>query len=416
MVVSVVTTCPAPLVCRTPDLAAQIGVCAVAVTLVSATILSRFGINLGSYSADFSLIALYGLLLSALLSGRAALVTTRLALYGLGMTVAAASFFVNTSQTSGAAVSVSSLALLAVIYFPFAWTVPAASDDRFGPRSALRIFDCIALICACGGIAQFSGQYVIKSPLLFDFTPLLPTVLQGPSGYNTVIEVGDLFKANGFFLREPSTFSFLMGLAIVIELNRPVRRPWRLGLYVCGLLLSYSGTGLLALLLGLIFPLSARSVLRLGAAVSVAFIVYLVLADALNLEFTANRVAEFSSDRSSAYIRYIAPFHAVAGAIDLPWWALLIGHGPGSITRTSHGVQTFDPTWAKVIFEYGVLGLVSFVCLIYLSLRSFHPSIRAVLFASWLVMGGHLLSPENMAILFALCGMWTLARPQFSIH
>ena len=235
MVVSVVTTCPAPLVCRTPDLAAQIGVCAVAVTLVSATILSRFGINLGSYSADFSLIALYGLLLSALLSGRAALVTTRLALYGLGMTVAAASFFVNTSQTSGAAVSVSSLALLAVIYFPFTWTVPAASDDRFGPRSALRIFDCIALICACGGIAQFSGQYVIKSPLLFDFTPLLPTVLQGPSGYNTVIEVGDLFKANGFFLREPSTFSFLMGLAIVIELNRPVRRPWRLGLYVCGL-------------------------------------------------------------------------------------------------------------------------------------------------------------------------------------
>ena len=35
--------------------------------------------------------------------------------------------------------------------------------------------------------------------------------------------------------------------------------------------------------------------------------------------------------------------------------------------------------------------------------------LKAVLFASWLVMGGHLLSPENIATLYVLAAAW---RPQ----
>jgi hypothetical protein len=66
-----------------------------------------------------------------------------------------------------------------------------------------------------------------------------------------------------------------------------------------------------------------------------------------------------------------------------------------------------DPTWAKLLFEYGALGFVTFVGLFLTALR--RPGIplqlRAALFWGWLIMGGHLLSPEQNFLTLMLVGL-----------
>jgi hypothetical protein len=378
-----------------------------ALVLVATTLFARFGINFGSYSLDFALVALYILLAALLYSGRSAIDESMALLYVAAMGVAALSLVVNDGLSSINRSSPSSLLLLAAIYLPFVFTLPAQGPPWSKPDRILGAFSSIALICALAGIAQFYLQFVINQPWLFDFTPWIPETLRGPSGYNTVIEVGDLYKSNGFFLREPSGFSFVVALAMIIELTS-TRRWWRMATFGLALLLTYSGTGVLALIVGLLFPISRKSILRLVVLGAFAFLLLVMLGDALNLSVTANRVTEVESDRSSAYIRYIAPMRVVLGSINTNPWAALLGHGPGSIQRTTQGFEFFDPTWAKLLFEYGLTGYAIFVSMV---LYALHRSpiqfeLKAVLFGSWLVMGGHLLSPENVATLYVLAAVW----------
>ena len=375
--------------------------------LVATTLFARFGINFGSYSLDFALVALYILLAASLYSGRSVINESMALLYVVGMGVAALSLIVNNGLSPVDRSSSSSLLLLAAIYLPLVVTL--RTQGPLWPEQAriVKTFSNIAMICALACIVQFYLQFVVKQPWLFDFTPWIPDALRGPSGYNTVIEVGELRKSNGFFLREPSGFSFVVALAMIIELTSS-RRWLRIGMFAFALLLTYSGTGLLALIIGLTFPISRKSLLRLLLLGSAAWVLFGVVGEALNLSFTTNRVTEIGSDRSSAYIRFIAPMRVVLDSIDTDPWVAVLGHGPGTIQRTARGFESFDPTWAKLLFEYGLTGFAIFVSMV---LYALHRSpiqfqLKAVLFGSWLLMGGHLLSPENVATLYVLAAVW----------
>jgi hypothetical protein len=63
--------------------------------ILSATVLSRFGINLGTYSLNFSLIAIYVLIGFELLSGNLMIDPRRLFAYYICVAVASTSFLVN---------------------------------------------------------------------------------------------------------------------------------------------------------------------------------------------------------------------------------------------------------------------------------------------------------------------------------
>ena len=270
----------------------------------------------------------------------------------------------------------------------------------------------MAALCAVTGIVQFYAQRIFHADWLFDFTPRIPAFLRGPSGYNTVIAVGSSVKSNGFFFREPSGFSFVMALGLMVECLTH-RRAARLGALGLGLLLSYSGTGLLALVIGLLVPMNGRNFLRVLGVAAVAGALFLLLAEPLNLSFTLARLDEFDSQRSSAYIRYIAPARLVAETAAQSPWLLWFGQGPGTIFRQDVGYEFHDPTWAKLIIEYGVVGLVAFVTLFLVALRG--PAaplrVRAMLFGGWLVMGGHLLSPEQNFMTLALVGLLPAEAP-----
>ena len=122
-----------------------------------------------------------------------------------------------------------------------------APDDRVVRRRAIRLFHPAGmLVVAIAGILQFFGQLVVKGPLLFTFVGIFrPDLIS--HGFNYVIPVpglGGLNKSNGFFLVEPSSFSQLMALAIIVELEF-FKPSWRLGVLGLALMLSFSGTGLL---------------------------------------------------------------------------------------------------------------------------------------------------------------------------
>lgn len=374
--------------------------------LLAITVGQRLGVNLGSYSLNLALPAMYALLVIAALSGVLLLSLKRLFLYGLCIAVGLASAMTNSTHASS-----DSLALLCVMYLPFLFVLrPGALTGR-GALWPILTFLHVAVACAIAGICQFYAQFFVHADWLFDFTPYLPDALRGPSGFNTVISVGSLHKSNGFFFREPSGFSFIMALGLIAEWHYR-RSLWRIGCLGLALLLTYSGTGLLALFIGLLFPLGAKTLLRVGLLACGGALLLWLLGDALNLSFTLSRLGEFGAERSSAYIRFVAPLRLVGDSFEThaltPW----LGHGPGTILRATPGYEFHDPTWAKLLFEYGALGCAAFLSLYLTTLtrRESPAQLRAALFFSWLLMGGHLLSPEHNFLMLALLGLAPPAR------
>jgi hypothetical protein len=368
--------------------------------ILAITLLQRFGLNFGSYSLNAALVAMFLFLAVAAAAGGLGVSGVRLCLYGVCMVAALSSALLN-ERTS----SFTSLALLAVMYLPFVFVLTPAAG--LGPARARDIFLDVAAFCAVAGVVQFYAQFVFHAGWLFDFTPHVPTFLRGPSGYNTVIQAAGSLKSNGFFFREPSGFSFVMALALMTEWLSHRRLP-RVAFLGLALLLTYSGTGLLALVIGLLFPMSGRNLVRLLFVAAGGAALFFVLEGPLNLSFTVARLQEFGSESSSAYIRYIAPGRLIADVAAAAPEQLWLGHGPGTIFRQQLGYEFHDPTWAKLIFEYGVVGLVAFLALFLTSLGGAAAPIRlrAMLFGGWLLMGGHLLSPEQNFMTLALVGLF----------
>jgi hypothetical protein len=372
--------------------------------LVSITVLQRLGVNFGSYSLNAGLLAMYGFLVVAAFRGALSVSLPTLIALTASFGVALMSAFVNAERSS-----MSSLSLLFAMYLPFAFLL--APGSGVSHDDAVDLFGDLAFLCGIAGVLQFYAQFVVHGDWLFDFTAYLPGWLRGPGGFNTVIPVGNHFKSNGFFFREPSGFSFLMALALMMEaLGR--RRPWRVVVFGLALLLTYSGTGLFALLIGSLVPLNRKTLARIAVLAGIGALAFWLLDDVLNLSFTLGRLDEFGSERSSGYIRYIAPGRLLADTAATEPATLWLGHGPGSISHKDAGFEFHDPTWAKLIFEYGVVGAAAFVALFLMALRrSAAPlRVRAMLFAAWLVMGGHLLSPEQNFLTLALVGFYP--RPE----
>lgn len=377
---------------------------ALAGLLLSTTVLQSLGLNFGSYSLNMALVGVYTCLAVAGLSGALALSHRRLLLYVLAITVALTSLLLNQHLARIDRSSTSSLFLLAAMYLPFVFTLEgrAAPDARW----VLRFFSSLCLVCALFGIAQFGAQFVLHAGWLFDYSAYLPEVFQGPKGFNTVIPVGNLFKSNGFFFREPSGFSYIMALALTAELI-VFKRIWRCAAFALALLLTYSGTGLLALGFAALFPLGLKTLKRVTLLALAGGVALLLLGDALNLWVTLGRLNEFGAERSSAYIRYVAPFRMLGDTLGAELWTPWLGQGPGAVFRQSLSYEFHDPTWAKLLVEYGVLGTVLFLALFLAALaQSKVPvAVRASLFFYWLIMGGHLLSPEVNFMTLALVGI-----------
>jgi hypothetical protein len=369
--------------------------------LLSVTVLERFGLNAGALSASAAMLAIYPFLAVAGVAGALSLSLERTLLYVGCLVIALASTLVNEASAS-----ISSLALVAAMYLPFVFVFRDGSLAEDDAGWIHRKFLDLAAVCAVIGVVQFGAQLVIHATWLFDFTSYIPAPLRVSGLFNTVIPIGSLNKSNGFFFREPSGFSYLMALGLIAECVS-FKRPQRVACLGLALLLTYSGTGILALLIASLHPFGVKTVLRLSILAIAFGVVFWLFGDALNLSFTLGRVGEFNAESSSGYIRYVAPMRLVSETIGENAFTAWLGHGPGTILRTTRSYEFHDPTWAKLLFEYGALGFMAFLALFLAALRrpGLPLQLRAALFWGWLIMGGHLLSPEQNFLTLVLVGV-----------
>ncbi|WP_367849553.1 hypothetical protein [Rhodoferax sp. WC2427] len=375
--------------------------------IVSLVMTDRLGIAVDSLSLGPSLPLTYGLLAVLLMSGWLAIDLPALLVYIGICTVAIASYWLNAFMQNGTPGTMGSMFLLMVIYLPFVFSISAHPNNRGHWLWTMRVLSNTLLVGAAAGIIQFYAQFVIRAPWLFDISVLIPEGIRAQGIYNSTIPVGSFFKANGIFFREPSNFSYMMAFGLVMELAifKRVKRMFCFGL---ALILSYSGTGLLALAIGLLLPLRARLLLRIGIAAAVILTANSLTGDPLNLAFTFGRTGEFTAPGSSAYARYVAPMQVVDAFISTKNWSLWVGNGPGLFLRTAAAFEAHDPTWAKLLFEYGLLGFILMLGLVGYKLSAFPApfQLRAVLFANWLVMGGYLLIPETVCFVYLVLALW----------
>jgi hypothetical protein len=381
---------------------------AILLALLSFTVFARFGLALSAdYSVQAELLALYTLVGVMALTGAAELNTRGALGYIAIVSVAAASFLVNASLGAHES-SVGSILLLTILYAPLAISL---REDLVQPSLwhwVMKTFLRIALFIALAGIAQFFAQFVYSPEWLFDFRPLIPDAIRGSGDYHTVQATRHwLMKSNGFFLREPTSFSFLMALALLCELSL-TRRKWVMAIFGAGILLSYSGSGVVALAVGMIFPPGRRSLVHLAAAVGLGALALLLLGDVLNLSYTVDRVNEVQNEKSSAYARFVDPAVALFHYMGSDVWTPVLGHGPGTLPRLT---DAYESTFAKLPFEYGLLGALAFGMLILGAInRAGTPiRIRIALGIAWVLLGSALLSPSHLLVIYILCAMWPRA-------
>lgn len=369
----------------------------------------RFQVNVGPYFANVGLIAQFLIIVILMAKNSLRVDPVRGALYTAAIAIMFAAWIWSPSTSSYL-----SAILVAAAYLAFIFVARLPDGNESLQHFTMTTFCNLMMIAAVAGILQFFTQFAYNPPWLFDFTDYIPLLFRGGGTYNTVISAGSFYKSNGFFFREPSTCSQYLALGLICEIamhRRKLRKLSILRMATLGfcLLLTYSGTGLITLFVGLMFPLGLKTAVRIGALGLGALLIFWFLGSALNLGFTANRINEFTSPGTSAYARFVAPVEFIQNQMDSHSITFLIGHGPGSVTRNVVHRSTYenaDPTWAKALFEYGIAGFGAFVGLMLFSaFRSRAPAeLIAAFCVGWLIIwGGVFLAPEMTALIFIMC-------------
>jgi hypothetical protein len=256
---------------------------------------------------------------------------------------------------SGNDFSYKSLALLVVIHASY---LVALRPGLARHDIQLQFYQTVMAIIAVCGIAQFALQFVTDHSTVFPIETKFPDAFV-IRNFNYMIPLrpgSAIYKSNGLFLIEPSTFSEYLAISFVIELLL-FHRFTRLTLLTLGLVLSYSGSGLVVLGCVLPFMLFVYRRFELLLLAIVVLGVAYVASDALHLDIFVTRAGEFENPNSSAYGRYIGGFDLFAQYLWPNFSNSLFGMGAGAFEHGGH-IRSFvsELTWVKMPFEYGLIG------------------------------------------------------------
>ena len=314
-------------------------------------------------------------------------------------------------ESDGISTSLPSLALFAVVQssliFRFADTISIAT-----PLHAF--FRNVILILAVLGIAQFAIQFIFGAHIAF-FLDNLPAgvIVRNFNVLNRLAWNSPIFKSNGVFLLEPSFLSQLTAIGIALEIVTR-RNYFRLLVLGIAALVSFSGTGLLMLAIFLpIYALSKGQYRILILACLLAAAVF-VAAEPLGLTALTSRINEFGSRGSSGWARFASPLVYLQDAAFQGPWSFLLGQGPGSVEQIKAlDYEAFDPTWAKLLYEYGFLGFAAYSALFYsVFIRSRMP-LKFPFGYTYFLLGGYLLNPSvvgQLSVMVVWTGMQGFAK------
>lgn len=380
--------------------------------LASALFLQRFSLAFGNSLMSLDIVPAAFILIHQFVSGRLLIQYDRLLWFLAAGMAATCSLWFNFSSTM-----LPSYCLFIVVYALLTLIRPC-SKDRY--RRTLLGFQSLAAVLSLLAVAQFLAQFVLDGKELIRFYGVVPDFLFASfetSRANTIIPLAEgssLIKSNGIFLTEPSTMSQIAALAILIEILE-FRRPRYLLLFALGLLLSYSGTGILILLLFLPLAGIGRRV-ALPILLVALFAFGLLGSGIIDSSIFFTRIGEFNETRTSGFQRFISPFWLAAEHINTaPLRVLLIGNGPGTtddfVARFWVWYSTSAGTWIKLFYEYGLIGSFVFICFLISCVRRTLCSrilLGAMLFY-YIFLGGLLLTTPFLILMIVLC---TLSVPE----
>ncbi len=377
-------------------------------TLFCCIVLQRFAIPAAGLKISMATPLVLSLAAWAVASGTLVIERRRMALYcGLcAVALFSVATQINLPLAMAPRMSLTSLYYwLAITGFAVLRFRHAVSESAF-----FRIVSFALAALAVAGLAQFALQFVGIS--LFAFTGIVPDQFLIEEQFNVTIPIDrGLNKSNGFFLVEPSVFSQLMALAVVIEALY-FRRTAYLAMFFVALLSSMSGTGWLVLgsyIAVLAISAGRRGLLGailLAAGCALAFTALsVVLPDFADM--MSGRVYEFTLPGTSGHERFVTPFLALQDLLNAAPWVSVTGVGPGASEQLMIPYVYHLNTPIKVLMEYGIFGLLLYLGLLTWGTRTRRQwTLLAPLMVLLLLTGGyHQFSP----ILFAVLLVGTVA-------
>jgi hypothetical protein len=352
---------------------------------------SQIALNIGDFPASTDLFA-YGIFSAYFLCTGFA----RIGLFGLVAFLVAAVFaFLKVRSTPDT--SWTSLFLMVVLYVPFFFRFKRNLSLQSVQEYVQNVFVSVAVVISVIAFVQLLAVNVLKLSIFTNIAFVLPEQIKGAGAYQFGREEGGIVKGNGFFLREASTLSIVTATALLIEYFSFARKKI-LGLLLVGLLSSVSGSGIFLLFVGLLFPTSIRKVPRFVALALLAVSLLVIGAQISALQPWYKRFAEFQTEGTSGYARYVAPLEMVERSFSQGSVNVWVGSGGGTYLRTVKLLQRKyeinDPTWAKLLYEYGVIGLLAMSMVFATRLYSgaLRPEVCNAIFFSWMSSAGVLKS------------------------
>ena len=309
--------------------------------------------------------------------------------------------------TESTTISWTSLLLLLALYSPFSFHLKKQEDLRAVQRYIQYAFISAATVIAAIATAQIILVNAGISPLRNIYF-ILPQAIRGAGVYTFTREGGGIVKANGFFLRELADLSIVTGLALMIEYY--TRKRLRvLGILGAGFLCSFSGSGIFAIAAGFLLPKSISRIplffaVAIGLTVSF-FVLYNLEIPGLSIWF--DRLSEFTTPNTSAYARFVAPLEMVQRSFDIGVDTTWLGNGGGTLLRDIQMLklkyEINDPTWAKLIYEYGLLGFFLFSSIFIIRVYSSGQRVETCNFIlfSWMSFG-LVLKPDFVLVVWLL--------------
>ncbi|MGG1479478.1 hypothetical protein ABE402_00835 [Bacillus smithii] len=363
------------------------------------TIGQRLVIKVSGFQVPIVLILLYITLVIFTIDRRVKISLTKLSLFTLAIGILALSALAANSNYPPY-----SLFYLILIYLPFIF-IYKGSEDLYIP--VLSFYQKVMVFITCLGIVQFTLPFV--GIPYNDIWGYLPSSIVA-TGYNTYypIEYGSpIYKSNGMVLLEPSFFSQFLAMAIILEALY-FKKIWRIALYLTGIIISFSGTGLLLLGVFLIIYILKQGWKTKLFVIGTMCLLFFALKDTYYAQVLIGRVGEFSMhSNSSANFRFISPYVAIENVGMLSKDVYLFGLGPGMADRASIPYISADtnyPVLSKLIIEYGVISCFAFLVFV---LHCFYTGARSktlfvAIFMMYALLSGSLLQPQTVYFLFIL--------------
>ncbi|HEY4068459.1 MAG TPA: hypothetical protein VGM74_16270, partial [Burkholderiaceae bacterium] len=254
--------------------------------------------------------------------------------------------------------SVSSLMLFTLLHFPYVLRMRRTPDYRH----VLAFFQGVAVTIAVLGLVQYAMQFLVGPTLAFPIENFFPEAFKvskfNMQGY---LEYGsEVYRTNGVFMLEPSFFSQLLAVAVVLEAVTR-RRPWVLVVLLAAMAVSYSGTGLM--LLGACLPCLAVARRRWDWLLAGALLIALALLGAETIDnpyvnVFLKRAGEFTEPGSSGFERFVGGFYVFGQLLWPQPWRGLFGFGAGALQL--YETKAYWPFGSnavfKMVFEFGLVG------------------------------------------------------------